>query len=484
MKDLLYLMAGIRWQDVIDITLNSYILFRFYVIFRGTNAFRVLIGIALLWFCQRIAVYAGLIVTSWVIQGITAVAAIIIIVVFRNEIGNVLQARNLKTLLWGFARKTADTPVEILLESVYELSRTHTGALIVLPARDSLEEVVHAGIPWNGQVSKEMLLSIFWHDNPVHDGAAILQGRRVREVGAILPLSRNKDLPSYYGTRHRAGLGLSEHTDAMVIVVSEERGNVTVARNGRLVEIHRMEELSEALQKHLGGAEAIARHPRREKQEMGIAALVSVLFVIGIWFSFSRGQESLVTLEVPIQYLNRSPEMEILSTSADKVRLNLTGADALIQSIRPDQVAVRVNLATGQIGRNSFPISQNDIRLPPGIVIERVDPPVVNVSLDAVVQKDLPVQVDWVGKLPANLIMVSATVTPATVRVLGGSLVLNEIGTLYTEPLPLDDLRETGSLTANLALSPPSLRLAGDGRDRVKITYVVKRKTLQPGHPP
>jgi uncharacterized protein (TIGR00159 family) len=479
MKNLLFLLSSIRWQDVIDIILNSYILFRFYVIFRGTNAFRVLIGLVLLWFSQRIAVSVGLIVTSWAIQAITAVAAIIIIVVFRNEIGSVLQAKTLKTLLWEFARKTPDTPVEVLLESVYELSRTHTGALIVLPARDSLEEVVHAGIPWNGQVSKEMLLSIFWPDNPVHDGAVILQGSRVREVGAILPLSRDKGLPSYYGTRHRAGLGLSENTDAMVIIVSEERGNVTVARNGHLVEIQRMEELADALHSHLGRVESMTRQSRREKRELGIAALLSVLFVIGIWFSFSRGQASLVTLEIPIQYLNRSPEMEILSTSADKVRLNLTGADTLIRNIRPEQVAVRINLANGQIGRNSFAIAQNDIRLPPGIVIERVEPATVTVVLDAMVQKELPVQIDWVGSLPANLIMVSATVTPATVRVYGGSLMVKDIGTLYTEPLPLDDIRESGSLTANLVLYPPSLRLAPDSRERVKITYVVTRKTPQ-----
>lgn len=125
MKNLLLPLTSIRWQDIIDIILNSYILFRFYVIFRGTNAFRVLIAIVVLWFSQRIAVYAGLIVTSWAIQAITAVAAIIIIVVFRNEIGSVLQAKTVKTLLWDFARKTADTPVAVLLEAVYELSRTH-----------------------------------------------------------------------------------------------------------------------------------------------------------------------------------------------------------------------------------------------------------------------------------------------------------------------------------------------------------------------
>ncbi len=112
-------LGNIRWQDIVDIIINSYIIFRLYIIFRGTNAFRVLIGIALLWFFQRIAVSLGLIITSWAIQAITAVAAIIIIVVFRNEIRSVLQAKNLKTLLWGFPHKQVLTPIELIVEGVF-----------------------------------------------------------------------------------------------------------------------------------------------------------------------------------------------------------------------------------------------------------------------------------------------------------------------------------------------------------------------------
>ncbi len=105
MNALAHFFSTFRWQDVVDIGLNSYILFRFYVLFRGTYVFRVLIGLTVLWFFQQIAGYTGLIVTSWVIQGIVAVAALIIVVVFRNEIRNVLQARNFKTIFLGLHHK-------------------------------------------------------------------------------------------------------------------------------------------------------------------------------------------------------------------------------------------------------------------------------------------------------------------------------------------------------------------------------------------
>ena len=222
-QKLLIFVSSIRWQDFIDIAFNSYILFRLYALFRGTDAFRVLVGIAFLWILQRLAVSLGLILTSWMMEGIIAVAALIVIVVFRNEIRSVFRARNIWAILWGLPRKPTKTPVEIITESVFNLAKRRIGALIVLPGKEDLEEFVQQGIPWDGRVSTEMIESIFWPNNPVHDGAAIIVEDRVSEVGVILPLSHRKDLPSAYGTRHRAAAGLSETTDAMVIVVSEER---------------------------------------------------------------------------------------------------------------------------------------------------------------------------------------------------------------------------------------------------------------------
>src|SRR5512147_19816 len=228
MGKLIQFLQSFRWQDVVDIGLNSYILFRFYVLFRGTYVFRVLIGLTMLWFFQQVAAYLGLIVTSWVVQGIVAVAALIIVVVFRNEIRNVLQAKNIRSILWGFAPKARVAPIDIIADSAFELARRRHGALIVIPGEEDIHELAQGGLEWNGDISREMLLSVFFPDNPVHDGAAIVEGDRVSRVGAILPLSRRDDLPSHFGTRHRAALGLSEMSDALVVVVSEERGEVSL----------------------------------------------------------------------------------------------------------------------------------------------------------------------------------------------------------------------------------------------------------------
>ena len=205
-----------------------------------------------------------------------AVAALIIIIVFRNEIRSVLQARNLKAILWGFVDKPFHTPIEIIADSINTLSRRHIGALMVFPAQDDLEEVIQKGVRWNGLVSKEMITSIFWPDNPVHDGAAIIQGDRITEVGVILPLSHSNDLPPRYGTRHRAALGLAETTDALIVVVSEETGKVVVAKNSEIVDINDNDDLIRKLQVHEGiAAEEDQEVVKKGKLELSLAAFCS-----------------------------------------------------------------------------------------------------------------------------------------------------------------------------------------------------------------
>ncbi len=477
-------LSSIRWQDAVDIILNSYILFRLYILFRGTNVFRVITGIIILWFFQRIAFSLGLIVTSWVMQGITAVAALIIIIVFRNEIRSVLQAKNLRAILWGFTHKTSNTPIDILVESVYDLAEKGFGALIVLPGREDLKDFVRGGISWNGLISKEMIASIFWHDSPVHDGAAIIHGNQITEVGAILPLSQRenlpsfypKGLPSYYGLRHRAALGLAEATDALTIVVSEERRDVALAKGSKIRGIPSKAKLTKVLEEHVGISAKETKYPKKESLEVGAAALASFLFITGVWFSFSQGLDALITLDIPIEYMNRDPRMEILDTSVDTVSLNLSGSGALIKSIRPDQVQVRLDLSKAVAGRNTFTITHENITLPPGVFLKKVQPPVVEATLDIPIKKELPLQVDWVGKLPEHLILVEQRLDPEKVLVIGGKRILKNISTIYTEKVPLDNIEESGSITAKPALNPASLKIDAGSKDKIKVEYILKRR--------
>jgi len=467
--------SSLRWQDIADIALNSYILFRLFVLFRGTNVLRIITGMAIIGLIQRIAAAIGLIITIWVLQALTAVAALIIIIVFRNEIRRVLQTKNIKALLWDIPHPTISTTVEIVAETAFELAQKRIGALLVFPVREDLNNAIHSGIAWDGWVSREMLLSIFWEGTPVHDGACIIHGKRVNQVGCILPLSLQKDLPSHYGTRHRAALGLSECTDALVICVSEERGSVLVANNGTISRVRNETELIRLMDKR-SGFQKKSLFFKKERWQLTLAAIVSVLFITGIWFSFTRGLDTLKTIEAPIEYMNRNPELEILNISVVAVKLQLSGSDTLIKAIQPDNVGVRLDLSEALEGANSFTLTEQNIKLPPGIVLKGMEPSVVEVTLDTIVTKELPIQVDWIGQLPPDSVLKTTTTEPQKIRVKGGKQVLKNILTLYTEKVSLNNISKSGKLIARLAINPALLAPVSSSDNKVTVTYTVANR--------
>ncbi len=470
------IISGLRWQDLFDILFNSYILFRLYVLFRGTNVIRVLIVISLLWFVKQTALAMGLIITSWAIQGIITVGAFVIIIVFRNEISSVLQTKSFKSFFWGIPRHQFQTPVSIIVESVYELARKKLGALIVLPMKQGLESCVQGGISWQGKLSREMLVSIFWHDNPVHDGAVIIQGNQVTDVGVILPLSKRQDLPPYFGTRHRAAMGLAEQTDARVIVVSEETRKISLLKEKRIYDINDSHVLETLLNGDLG-TESSSTGIRRRTLELTVAALICLFSVTGIWHSFSKGVEILANRDVPIEFTNLQPKMEIKTSSFNSVKLLVSGARPLIQSMGLDQIKVKVDISKAVPGPNLITIEKNNVLLPPGIQLKQVEPSQVEVTVDILDNKRLIVQPDWTGKLKEGLIIESTRAVPETVMVTGASLALKETSTLFTEPIPLDGITASGSLSTGLDLGQPNLKLVEPGKKSVVIYYQVKHRS-------
>ncbi len=470
---------AVRWQDIIDILLISYILFRLYVLFKGTNVFRVLIGIVLLGLFQKVASYLGLIITGSALQAFTAMAAIIIIVIFRNEIRFVLQTRNFKGLFWGESREALETPVDIIVDTVFDLARKGTGALLVIPGREDISDRVHSGLVWEGIITKEMLLSIFWKDNPVHDGAAVIMENRITQVGTILPLSRRKDLPSYYGTRHRAGAGLAESTDALVIIVSEERNNVVCARGTMMHRTGTRNDLAEIINDHLGIQDEKKQVFSRENLKLFAAALISLLFVTGIWLSYTKGVDTLITVEGQVKYENRNQDLEVVSTSVKTVSLDLSGSGALLSKLTPGSAKVSIDLSKGEIGKNIIPISSQNTSLPPGVVLRNANPSFVEVTLDKFVKKKLPVQVEWEGKLGEEFTITDVSITPSEAVVIGPSRMLDDISTIYTEKVSLNNIEASGKRNITLNPGGSGLRLENGSDRKYVLEYRVEKKNSQ-----
>jgi diadenylate cyclase len=475
-SSLVEILATMRVQDVLDILLNSYLLFRLYFLLRGTRLLRIATVIAGLIFLQRVVEASGMIITQTVLQYFTALIAIGVLIVFRYEIRSLFQSKSISDVLWRISEKPVPTPVEIIAEAAFRLARKRIGALMVFAGRQSLEAHIQGGVPWFGQISREMLESVFWPGNPVHDGAAIIGGNFVQRVGAILPLSDRENLPSRYGTRHRAAIGMTEMSDAMVLIVSEEQGIVEIAEGGKIETVHYHRQMQEKLRKHQGmGGVSPAERRRTDRWTAAMAGSLSLLLVSGIWFSLSQGViRSLTTVEAPVEYIKNDPNTEIMETSATSVKLQLSGSRGLINALGPNQVKVRFDLNRARAGKNTFVIREEDILLPHGIHVKKIDPPQVDIFLDIIGRKSLPVQVDWTGKLPANIVIEEVRVTPASLEVSGGQEILDQLQTIYTVKVPVNDIRQSGEASVAVVLRPASVKLTARQPANVLVSYKVK----------
>lgn len=233
---------AMRWQDLLDIGLVSFILYRLFLLIKGTRAVQLLRGLLLLLVSYLVAAFFQLHTITWLVQSAATMIIVAIPIVFQPELRRALSLLGQGELFKGelfVSSKAVGDPTRLideLVSSVKFLSSRKIGALIILERQTGLNEFIETGTLINGLVSAELITSLFHTSSPLHDGAVIVRGDRVAAAGTLLPLSETikRSTRRHIGTRHRAALGLTETTDAFAIVVSEETGAVSIAREGQL----------------------------------------------------------------------------------------------------------------------------------------------------------------------------------------------------------------------------------------------------------
>jgi diadenylate cyclase len=223
-----------RWiLDILDISLMSLILYRLLLIVKGTKAAQMLIGLGVLLLASLLSRYLELYTIDWLVQSFWAQIVIAIIVLFQPEIRRAL-AQMGETQFLSFTSAEELKSLEEIVRATISLANRKIGALIVIERDTSLKDFVEVGTLLDAKVSKEILLSLFHPTSPIHDGAVIIKGNRIAAAGCFLPLTLSSELSKSFGTRHRAGIGLTEETDAIAIIISEETGVISLALDGRL----------------------------------------------------------------------------------------------------------------------------------------------------------------------------------------------------------------------------------------------------------
>lgn len=249
---------NITKTDVAEIIILSFIIYQIMNWIKSTRAWNLLKGFAVVLALLAIAAFFHMNTILWIAENFFSLGITAVIIVFQPELRRALEQLGEKNILTSIVpfegskkeeEGITDRTMAELIKACFEMGKARTGALIVIEQSVSLQEYERTGISIDSVVSSQLILNIFEKNTPLHDGAVILSGNRIRSATCYLPLSDNMNLSKALGTRHRAAVGISEVSDSLTIVVSEETGSVSVAKNGRLLRNLNQEQLKEQLQK-------------------------------------------------------------------------------------------------------------------------------------------------------------------------------------------------------------------------------------------
>ena len=368
------------WADLLDIALIAGFGWLAIRTFRHTRARPALAGLALLGVVYFIARGLELRLTTALLQAFFAVVVLVLVVVFQEDLRRLFE--QLGTWRRGKPVDSTETAtLDLLVRTVARLAATRTGALIVLPGREPLERHVEGGIALGGKVSEPLLLSLFDSHSPGHDGAVLLRGHTIERFALHLPLSANHEAVGAGGTRHAAALGLAERCDAVCVVVSEERGTVSVARNAAIRTLDRPEDLIGELRS------TIERRPDDQpwwRGRVGLDVAMATAGALVLWMVLVPGsdvEETVVSARIEVTNLPKDLVLESMEPEAVDVVLRGLRRDLLL--VDSDRVSVRIDAYLARLGRRTFTISEEDIAKPAALSIVSVNADKVKLSLQS-----------------------------------------------------------------------------------------------------
>jgi len=387
MKDLLHLF---RWQDGLDILILTYIFYRLYLWLRKKKALRMILAILALPLFYILARWVDLPLSVWGLQNLWPVILIVLVVIFQEEIREVLGNVSLPSFFFGRSERLTSEAIDKIVEAAFQMAERRIGGLIVLQKKDDLDELIHEKTPLDAEINEDLLISIFNPQSPLHDGAVILLGDRIRHAAALLPLCKSISLPKEWGTRHRAGVGITEISDAECIIISEERREVLLASKGTLKKKEKREDLKQSLvhvapvQEKKDGENV---WPKKLFEDLPQKALF--LFLVCLLWVFVIGiRQGEVGFNIPIEYYSVPQNLVIAGEPPKEVNVRLKGSQRLLSSLKPDQIRVRVDLSNAHKGSNQISLSETNIDRDPGISVANFYPRNIRLQLSPVPPTD------------------------------------------------------------------------------------------------
>jgi len=377
-------LLEIRFADIVDVGVVGLLLWALIAWARRVRAHLALLGLTFLGLFYLIAIQLELQLTAWIFQGFFAVLVILLVVVFQDDLRRLFE----QIAVLGLRRRPRSPgpgAAGTLYRALTQLARGRTGALVVIAGREPIERHLQGGIALDAAISEELLYSIFDPHSPGHDGAVLVRGDRLAWFAVHLPLSEDRNQLGPGGTRHAAGLGLAERSDALCVIVSEERGTISIAHLGRLRPLTQPDQLLRELQNFMESqvtreSERKARWPslRRRLLEGGTAFALA----LASWMAFVPGSTiDKVTREVPVVVENMPEEFVLERVSPPVLKVTLTGPRRELLLAQTADFEVVIDAPLVELGRRTFAVSADAVRHSTELDVLAVEPEKVRLSV-------------------------------------------------------------------------------------------------------
>ena len=373
----------IPWQRMVDFLVTAIALYALLRWARHARALRMALSGLALHVLALLAQRFNLLLTGWILDLSAILVGVLLLLLFPAELRQAM-------MILDRAVRMRTTPSKLppwsssLAEGAFKLAGVGLGALIVIPRKDSLNELMAAGTRFGATVLPDVLMSVFQKYSPLHDGAAVIDGNCIKAVNVVLPLTRRTDLPVQFGTRHRAALGISEYTDALVVVVSEETGEVRLVSRGEMNEIANAAELVRGLEEEMDPKPAGARRRLRSlfvadaKLKAAAVALSAVVWTV----TFLAPRTTVRTIVVPIEFRNLPSGMKVVEQSASAIEVDVRANSLVAGSLNAASLVARLDMTGSGAGVRKMRVTADCLNLAPGLSADSIEPSTVSVRLE------------------------------------------------------------------------------------------------------
>ena len=422
----------IRWFDLVDIAIVAFLIYEFLKLIRRTRAAQMVAGVVLVFGLYYASERAPLSTVNWLIRDMFGYMVFAAIVLFQADIRRALSNLGRAPFFRYLARPTTtDETIEEVVVVATMLASRRIGAIIAIERQIGLRNYIESGIPLDSSVTYDLLLSIFQTESPLHDGAVIIQDNRVAAAACFLPLTVNPRLSRELGSRHRAAIGITEESDAVAVIVSEETGHVSLALDGQIERSLQPDQLRFRLEALMLRTQLGTRQRVGGRERGGVMVLqlfrdlslkgFSLALAVLLWLTVAGEPVVERGLEVPLEFENIPSQLEIAGRPPETIHVRVRGSSGVLNRLETGEVVVVLDLSDERAGHRLFDLfAAGRVDAPNGVEVMSVLPSTVALTLETVGSPRTVRIVPAIEGEPAEGLAVGRiVVTPTAVEVMG-----------------------------------------------------------------